>query len=116
MMDSLAWFDSLVGLLSLLIGILLHKWFTDRRLGDAATAGKKIIAEGQREVDGVRRAAGPGRREPCAEARAGRGEKSRRARARAKRRARWWRRRSSAWRPTTRWRRPSRSSTPRPTT
>src|SRR5262249_6950545 len=30
MMDSLAWFVSLVGLLSLLIGVLLHKWFTDR--------------------------------------------------------------------------------------
>src|SRR5437773_1520674 len=56
MMDSLAWFDSLVGLLSLLIGVLLHKWFTDRRLGDAGIAAKKIVAEGQREADALRKA------------------------------------------------------------
>src|SRR5207302_4202451 len=56
MMDSLAWFDSLVGLLSLLIGVLLHKWFTDRRLGDAGVAAKKIIADGQREADALRKA------------------------------------------------------------
>jgi len=55
-MDSLAWFDSLVGLLSLLIGVLLHKWFTDRRLGDAGIAAKKIIADGQREADALRKA------------------------------------------------------------
>jgi ribonucrease Y len=57
MMDSLAWFDSLVGLLSLLIGVLLHKWFTDRRLGDAAITAKKIVAEGEREAEGMRKAA-----------------------------------------------------------
>ncbi|HEV8585298.1 MAG TPA: ribonuclease Y [Methylomirabilota bacterium] len=57
MMDSLAWFDSLVGLLSLLIGVLLHKWFTDRRLGDAGVAARKIVEEGQREADGLRKAA-----------------------------------------------------------
>src|SRR3989442_9140564 len=57
MMDSLAWFDSLVGLLSLLIGVLLHKWFTDRRLGDAGVAAKKIIPDGEREADAVRKAA-----------------------------------------------------------
>src|SRR5437773_11833604 len=57
MMDSLAWFDSLVGLLSLLIGVLLHKWFTDRRLGDAGVAAKKIIADGEREADALRKAA-----------------------------------------------------------
>src|SRR2546426_835978 len=57
MMESLAWFDSLVGLLSLLIGVLLHKWFTDRRLGDAGVAAKRIVAEGQREADGIRKAA-----------------------------------------------------------
>src|SRR5882672_10716452 len=56
MMDSLAWFDSLVGLLSLLIGVLLHKWFTDRRLGDAGVAANKIVAEGQREADALRKA------------------------------------------------------------
>jgi ribonuclease Y len=53
----LAWFDSLVGLLSLLIGVLLHKWFTDRRLGDAGVAARKIVEEGQREADGLRKAA-----------------------------------------------------------
>ncbi|PYN04417.1 MAG: ribonuclease Y [Candidatus Rokuibacteriota bacterium] len=79
MMDSLAWFDSLVGLLSLLIGILLHKWFTDRRLGDAATAAKKIIAEGQREADGVRKAADLEAREAALKMRAGLEEDARRS-------------------------------------
>ena len=78
-MDSLAWFDSLVGLLSLLIGILLHKWFTDRRLGDAATAAKKIIAEGQREADGVRKAADLEAREAALKMRAGLEEDARRS-------------------------------------
>jgi len=70
MMDSLAWFDSLVGLLSLLIGVLLHKWFTDRRLGDAGVAAKKIIADGEREADALRKAAELEAREASLKARA----------------------------------------------
>jgi len=70
MMDSLAWFDSLVGLLALLIGVLLHKWFTDRRLGDAGTAAKKIIADGQREADALRKAGELEAREAALKARA----------------------------------------------
>src|SRR2546425_11247348 len=73
MMDSLAWFDSLVGLLSLLIGVLLHKWFTDRRLGDAGVAAKKIIADGEREADALRKAAELEAREAPLQARAPRG-------------------------------------------
>ena len=69
-MDSLAWFDSLVGLLALLIGVLLHKWFTDRRLGDAGTAAKKIIADGQREADALRKAGELEAREAALKARA----------------------------------------------
>src|SRR5262249_46398834 len=69
MMDSLAWFDSLVGLLSLLIGVLLHKWFTDRRLGDAAVAAKKIVAEGERDAEGIRKAAELEAREAALKAR-----------------------------------------------
>ncbi len=69
-MDSLAWFDSLVGLLSLLIGVLLHKWFTDRRLGDAGVAAKKIIADGEREADALRKAAELEAREASLKARA----------------------------------------------
>src|SRR5690242_20242934 len=57
MMGSLEWFDSLVGLVSLLIGILLHKWFTDRRLGDAGIAARKIVEEGRREADANRKTA-----------------------------------------------------------
>jgi ribonuclease Y len=57
MMDSLVWFDSVIGILSLLIGVLLHKWFNDRRLGDAGLAAKRIVDEGQRDADSIRRAA-----------------------------------------------------------
>src|SRR2546422_10928106 len=77
MMDSLAWFDSLVGLLSLLIGVLLHKWFTDRRLGDAGVAAKKIIAGGEREADAVRKAAELEAREASLKARAARADETR---------------------------------------
>jgi ribonucrease Y len=79
MMDSLAWFDSLVGLLSLLIGVLLHKWFTDRRLGDAAIAAKKIVAEGEREAEGIRKAAELGAREAALKARSVLEEEARRS-------------------------------------
>jgi len=79
MMDSLAWFDSLVGLLSLLIGVLLHKWFTDRRLGDAATAAKKIVAEGEREADGIRKAAELEARESALKARSALDDDARRS-------------------------------------
>jgi ribonuclease Y len=79
MMDSLAWFDSLVGLLSLLIGILLHKWFTDRRLGDAGTAARKIVEEGRREADGLRRGAELEARETALKARAQMEDEARRS-------------------------------------
>src|SRR5262249_56761309 len=79
MMDSLAWFDSLVGLLSLLIGVLLHKWFTDRRVGDAAIAAKKIVAEGEREAEALRKAAELEAREAALQARGALEEEARRS-------------------------------------
>src|ERR671934_178333 len=79
MMDSLAWFDSLVGLLSLLIGVLLHKWFTDRRLGDAGTAAKRIVADAEREADSLRKAAELEVREAALKMRAGLEEDARRS-------------------------------------
>ena len=78
-MDSLAWFDSLVGLLSLLIGVLLHKWFTDRRLGDAGVAAKKIVAEGEREAEGIRKGAELEARESALKARSALEEEARRS-------------------------------------
>jgi ribonuclease Y len=69
MMDSLVWFDSLVGLVSLLIGLLLHKWFTERRLGDAGIAAKKLVDEGQREAGAIRKAAELEAREAALKAR-----------------------------------------------
>src|SRR5260370_37967510 len=84
MMDSLAWFDSLVGLLSLLIGVLLHKWFTDRRLGDAGVAAKKIVADGQREADALCKAAQLEAREGGLKGRAALDEGARRSRRRPK--------------------------------
>src|SRR5438045_383837 len=59
MMESLAWFDSLVGLLSLLIGILLHKCFTARRR-PARDGNGQLLA--QMEEEARRAAALPGRR------------------------------------------------------
>jgi ribonucrease Y len=79
MMDSLAWFDSLVGLVALLIGVLLHKWFTDRRLGDAGLAAKKIVADAERDAEGVRKAAELQAREDALKARTALEEDARRS-------------------------------------
>jgi len=56
-MDSLMIFDSIVAVLALLIGVVLHKWFTDRRIGDANTAAKRIVEQGERDADALRRTA-----------------------------------------------------------
>jgi ribonuclease Y len=57
MMDFLTVFDSVLVVIALLIGVVLHKWLTDRRLGDAGVAAKRIVDEAQREGDSIRKAA-----------------------------------------------------------
>jgi ribonucrease Y len=56
-MNSLVVFDSLVAVLALLIGVLLHKWFNDRRLGEAGVVAKRIIDQAERDAATAKRTA-----------------------------------------------------------
>jgi ribonuclease Y len=56
MMNSLVMFDSLVAVLALLIGGLLHKWFTDRRIGEAGAVARRILEQAERDAEASRRA------------------------------------------------------------
>ena len=49
-MNTVLMFDSIVAVLSLLIGVLLHKWFNDRRIGDAGSVAKRIIEQAERDM------------------------------------------------------------------
>jgi ribonucrease Y len=57
MMNSLVMFDSFVAVLALLVGVLLHKWFNDRRLGEAGSVAKRIIEQAERDAHAATRAA-----------------------------------------------------------
>ena len=56
-MNSLVMFDSVVAVLALLVGVLLHKWFNDRRLGEAGSVAKRIIEQAERDAQAGKRAA-----------------------------------------------------------
>src|SRR5919197_5583425 len=57
MMNTVLMFDSFVAVLALLIGVLLHKWFNDRRVGEAGGIAKRIIEQAERDAQAARRAA-----------------------------------------------------------
>ena len=48
--------DSVIAVVALLIGFFLHKWFTDRRLGEATDRADRIVTEAQREADNHKKA------------------------------------------------------------
>ena len=56
-MNSLVMFDSVVAVLALLVGVLLHKWFNDRRLGEAGAVAKRIIEQAERDAHAATRTA-----------------------------------------------------------
>ena len=56
-MNSLMVFDSVIAVLALLIGVLLHKWFNDRRLGEASVVAKRIIDQAERDAAAAKRTA-----------------------------------------------------------
>jgi ribonuclease Y len=57
MMGSLVMFDSIVAVLALLVGVLLHKWFNDRRIGEAGAVAKRIVEQAERDGQAAKRAA-----------------------------------------------------------
>ena len=42
--------DSIIAVLALVIGFLLHKWISERKTGDAATQAQRIVHEAEREA------------------------------------------------------------------
>jgi ribonuclease Y len=57
MMNSLVMFDSVVAVLALLVGVLLHKWFNDRRVGEAGSIAKRIVEQAERDAQAATRTA-----------------------------------------------------------
>src|SRR5438093_1861400 len=62
--------DSVIAVAALLIGFFLHKWFTDRRLGEAADRAQRIVGEAQREAENRKKASELEMRESSLKARA----------------------------------------------
>src|SRR5918994_7427424 len=62
--------DSVIGVLALLIGFFLHKWFTDKRLGDAGTRAQRIIDEARQDAESRKKASDLEVRETTLKARA----------------------------------------------
>jgi ribonuclease Y len=49
--------DSVIAVVALLIGFFLHKYFTDKRLGETGTRAQRIVSDAQREADALRKTA-----------------------------------------------------------
>ncbi len=56
-MNSLLVFDSLVAILALVVGFLLHKWFSDRRIGEAGAVARRIVEQAERDAQTAKRSA-----------------------------------------------------------
>jgi ribonuclease Y len=50
-------FDSIVAVLALLVGVLLHKWFNDRRVGEAGAVARRIVEQAERDAQATKRTA-----------------------------------------------------------
>jgi ribonuclease Y len=61
---------SVIAVLALLIGFLLQKWFTDKRLGEAGERAERIVGEAQREAENRKKSSDLEVREATLKARA----------------------------------------------
>ena len=62
--------DSVIGVLALLVGFFLHKWITDKRLGEAGQRAQRILDEAERDVENRRKSSELDVREQTLKARA----------------------------------------------
>src|SRR5438105_7484057 len=62
--------DAVVAVVALLIGFFLHKWFTDKRLGEAGERAQRIVVEAEREADNKKKTSELEAREASLKARA----------------------------------------------
>ena len=42
--------DSLIAVLALVLGFILHKWISDRKVGDASNRAERIIQDAERDA------------------------------------------------------------------
>jgi ribonucrease Y len=56
MMQGFAILDAVLAVLALVVGVFLHKWFSDRKIGEASAVAKRILDTAEREADSHRRA------------------------------------------------------------
>jgi ribonuclease Y len=70
--------DSVIAIVALLVGFLLHKWFSDKKIGDATTVAKRIVETAERDADAHRKGVELAAREASLKARAELEEEARR--------------------------------------
>jgi ribonuclease Y len=70
--------DSVIAVLALLIGFLLHKWFSERKIGEATARAEAIVRDAEREADTRKRTAELEAKEAALKARTALEEESRR--------------------------------------
>src|SRR5437667_10284332 len=49
--------DSIIAVLALVLGFILHKWISDRKVGDASSGGEHLIQDAEREAPNRRKTA-----------------------------------------------------------
>ena len=54
-MQFIAVWDSVIAVLALVLGFFLHKWISDRRIGEATSAGRQIVANAERDAEAHRK-------------------------------------------------------------
>src|SRR5229473_357254 len=62
--------DAVIAVAALLIGFFLHKWVTDKRLGEAGERAQRIVADAAREAENAKKASDLEAREATLRARA----------------------------------------------
>ncbi|HEY3066184.1 MAG TPA: ribonuclease Y [Methylomirabilota bacterium] len=69
-MQSIAVWDSVVAVLALVIGFVLHKWISDRKIGEAATVARQIVQNAERDAEAHRKTVDLATQEAALKARA----------------------------------------------
>lgn len=49
-MPGMVFFDSVVAVLAVIVGFLLHKWFVDKRIGEANAVARRIVEAAERDA------------------------------------------------------------------
>src|SRR5919198_409629 len=54
-MQFIAVWDSVIAVLALVLGFILHKWISDRKLGEASSTARQIVANAERDAEAHRK-------------------------------------------------------------